>query len=154
MTEKPAAPIVVECDLAEPPEKVWRALTVPELLAAWLLPNDMDPAIEAGSRFQLRPGAAPIECEVLEADPCRLLRYSWRERDDRENGDASGIDSTVSFELARSASGGTRLRIVHGDFAAIPAVALAGVPTCRLTLSGKPRPRPAPANTIMLLRAA
>lgn len=158
MTEdKPAAapaPIVVECDLAEPPEKVWRALTVPELLAAWLLPNDMDPDIEAGSRFRLRPGAAPIECEVLEADPCRLLRYSWRERAEHENSDASGMDSTVSFELARSASGGTRLRIVHGDFAAIPAVALAGATGCRLILSGTQRPLPAPANTIMLLRAA
>jgi uncharacterized protein YndB with AHSA1/START domain len=26
-----------------PPEKVWRALTDPELLASWLMPNDFEP---------------------------------------------------------------------------------------------------------------
>lgn len=156
--ERPAAahaPIVVTCDLPEPPEKVWRALTVPELLAAWLLPNDIEPV--AGSQFQLRqtPDAAPIECEVLEAEPCRLLRYSWRERegpDRRRSG--GGLDSTVTFELTRTGAGGTHLRIVHGDFSLIPAVALAGTTGCRLTLSGTRRPLPAAANTVMLLRAA
>ena len=28
--------LVFECDFEEPPEKVWRALTDPALLAAWL----------------------------------------------------------------------------------------------------------------------
>lgn len=153
--ERPAAapaPIVVTCDLPEPPEKVWRALTVPELLAAWLLPNDIEPAV--GGRFQLRqaPDAAPIECEVLEAEPCRLLRYSWRERDGRDR--RSGVDSIVTFELTRTGAGGTHLRIVHGDFSLIPAVALAGATGCRLVVSGTQRPLPAAANTIMLLRAA
>ena len=36
-------------DLRHPPEKVWRALTDPELLAEWLLPV---------VGFELRPGAA------------------------------------------------------------------------------------------------
>ncbi len=34
-----ARSITVECDLDAPPEKVWRALTEPELLSAWLEPN-------------------------------------------------------------------------------------------------------------------
>ena len=43
--------IAFECDLPQAPEKVWRALTVPELVAAWPMPNDLTP--EEGARFTL-----------------------------------------------------------------------------------------------------
>ncbi|TWS94466.1 SRPBCC domain-containing protein [Reyranella sp. CPCC 100927] len=102
--------ITVECDLDQPPAQVWRALTEPELLAAWLMPNDIRPAV--GDRFVLQGepdvGGA-IDCEVLAAEPHRLLRYSWR--------GGEGLDSVVTFELAGTPSGGTHLRIVHNGFA-------------------------------------
>lgn len=100
---------VTECDLPHPPEKVWRALTVPELLAAWLMPNDIE--ARPGVRFAFRENgetSAPIECEVLEAEPFRRLIYSWRDEEAREK----ALTSTVTFELCR-AVGGTRLRITH-----------------------------------------
>ena len=84
--------VVVECDLAEPPEKVWRALTEPELVAAWLLPAE--------------PGR--VDCRVIEARPHRLLRYAWS--------DGGDVDSVVTFELHRTATDGTRLRVVHTGF--------------------------------------
>ncbi|AZO43179.1 SRPBCC domain-containing protein [Mesorhizobium sp. M7D.F.Ca.US.005.01.1.1] len=146
-----------EYDLAEPPEKVWRALTVPELLAAWMMPNDMRP--ETGSRFAFAGPDAPIECEILDAEPEKLLRYSWRE----QPGDAarrhpldSPLDSIVTFTLARTVSGGTHLRIVHDGFArkAMPAVAMAGA-SCRLSLGSRGRGKPVAANTpLLMLRAA
>ncbi|ESY68768.1 MULTISPECIES: SRPBCC domain-containing protein [Mesorhizobium] len=142
-----------EYDLAEPPEKVWRALTVPELLAAWMMPNDIRP--QAGSRFAFAGPEAPIECEILDAEPERLLRYSWREHP----GDATRqdpLDSTVTFTLARTVSGGTHLRIVHDGFArkAMPAVAMAGA-GCRLSLGLGRAGMPLAANTPrLLLRAA
>ena len=35
--------VVVECELDASPEKVWRALTVPELVAEWLqVPHEAD----------------------------------------------------------------------------------------------------------------
>ncbi|RVA35856.1 SRPBCC domain-containing protein, partial [Mesorhizobium sp. M7A.F.Ca.CA.004.10.1.1] len=115
-----------EYELAEPPEKVWRALTIPELLAAWMMPNDISP--EIGNRFAFAGPDTPIECEILDAEPEKLLRYSWRE----QPGDAARqdpLDSTVTFTLARAVSGGTHLRIVHDGFArkAMPAVAMAGM---------------------------
>ncbi|CCV07089.1 Activator of Hsp90 ATPase 1 family protein (fragment) [Mesorhizobium metallidurans STM 2683] len=70
--------LAFECELPDPPEKVWRALTEPRLLAAWLMPNDIEP--EIGSRFAFAGPDARIDCEILEAEPGRLLRYSWRER--------------------------------------------------------------------------
>ncbi|MER9302376.1 SRPBCC domain-containing protein [Mesorhizobium sp. M0293] len=153
--------IEFECDLAEPPEKVWRALTVPELLAAWMMPNDIKP--ETGNRFAFAGPEAPIECEVLDAEPEKLLRYSWREqpgdaaRQDRLDSPLdSPLDSIVTFTLARTVSGGTHLRIVHDGFArkAMPAVAMAGT-SCRLSLDANGSRKPIAANTPRrLLRAA
>ena len=167
-TQSKAAPdaLEFEYDLAEPPEKVWRALTVPELLAAWMMPNDIRP--QTGSNFTFAgPDAAieceilgvedfaAIECEILDAEPERLLRYSWRE----QPGDAARqdpLDSVVTFTLARTVSGGTHLRIVHDGFAgkAMPAVAMAGG-GCRLSLGARGAGKPIAANTPrLLLRAA
>lgn len=133
-----------EYDLAEPPEKVWRALTVPELLAAWMMPNDIRP--EIGNRFAFAGTEAAIECEILDAEPERLLRYSWRE----QPGNAARqdpLDSVVTFTLARTVSGGTHLRIVHDGFAAkaMPTVAMAGA-GCRLSLGLHGRAKPVAAN--------
>jgi uncharacterized protein YndB with AHSA1/START domain len=106
--------VVVECDLPEPPEKVWRALTEPELVAEWLT-SDEDAHDER---------RAPVECEVIEAQPNRLVRYTWR--DAGESGDADdGLDSIVTFELVRTAAGGTHLRIIHTAFEQTPALAMA-----------------------------
>lgn len=149
--------IAFECELAEPPEKVWRALTVPELLAAWMMPNDIKP--EIGSRFAFAGPDAPIDCEILDAEPGRLLRYSWRERPQpggATGGDDSPLDSIVTFTLDRTVSGGTHLRIVHDGFArtAMPAVAMAGV-SCRLSLNTYKPKQPIAANATRLrLRAA
>jgi len=111
----PTQTIVADFDLAEPPHKVWRALTEPELLAAWLGPNDIRP--EVGHRFQVEtaePGTdSAIQCEVLEVDPKRSITYSWRE----ERGDGPALDSQVTWTLTPTFVGGTHLRLVHYGFA-------------------------------------
>jgi uncharacterized protein YndB with AHSA1/START domain len=103
--------VIVDCDLDEPPEKVWRALTQPELMAVWLAEGDIK--AEVGHLFELKPETGPIECEVLKADPGRELRLAWRERD--EAGEL--IESEVTFVLTPTITGGTRLRLVHEGFA-------------------------------------
>jgi uncharacterized protein YndB with AHSA1/START domain len=111
--------IVVECDLAEPPEKVWRALTVPDLLAAWLMPNDIRP--EPGRRFTLRaPGAKAggTQCEVLAVEPNRLISYRWRSADRERDASGRSLDSVVTFVLTETETGGTHLRLVHEGFPA------------------------------------
>jgi uncharacterized protein YndB with AHSA1/START domain len=108
--------VVFECDLPEPREKVWRALTQKELLAAWLLPNDIRP--EVGAKFQLEPDT---KCEVLEAEPGRKLRWRQREPSDAVSPDYM-VESFVSFELADLPDGGTRLRVVHDGFATVATV--------------------------------
>jgi uncharacterized protein YndB with AHSA1/START domain len=92
MTDSPDA-VVTECDLPEAPEKVWKALTIPGLLAAWL------------------PEA--VDCEILAAEPDRLLCYRWRAGTDDKDAVGRPLDSVVTFELTGTASGGTHLRVDH-----------------------------------------
>lgn len=95
--------LVFECDFEEPPEKVWRALTEPELLEAWLTP------------------AETATYEILTADPHRLLCYRWL---DRESEGADSVErevqSVVTVELAPGHEGGTHLRLTHADFRVVP----------------------------------
>ena len=96
--------VVTECDLPETPEKVWKALTTPELLAKWL-PEAKD-------------------CEVLAAEPNRLLRYRWRAGEDDRDESGRELDSVVTFELTHMPSGGTHLRVDHRVLVAAPVIAL------------------------------
>ncbi|HEY1892604.1 MAG TPA: SRPBCC domain-containing protein [Steroidobacteraceae bacterium] len=107
--------LVFECDFEEPPEKVWRALTEPELLEAWLTADDPVRTAAVPERTgsaEERPGY-----EILTADPHRLLRYRWR---DRESEAADSVErevqSVVTVELAPGPEGGTHLRLTHADF--------------------------------------
>jgi uncharacterized protein YndB with AHSA1/START domain len=96
--------VVHEMRYPHPPERVWRALTDPAELAAWLMPNDFTP--QEGARFRLdaRPDhLEPFDCEVLEVDPPRRLRARWFVR---------GQPTLVTFEL-RADDGGTVLRVEH-----------------------------------------
>ncbi len=98
-----------------PPERVWRALTEPALLASWLMENDIAPRI--GHRFTFRTKPAPgfdgiVRCEVLEADPPRRLAYSW------VGGPKKRAPTTVEWTLIPEHSG-TRLVLVHSGFSGV-----------------------------------
>ena len=100
--------IAFECELPEPPAKVWRALTTPEIVSEWLLQTDLVPT--AGRQFTFRDSAAlgTIECEVLSVDPERSISFGWRDAAARRD----GLDSTVTFAIAATENG-THLKIVH-----------------------------------------
>lgn len=106
--------VVVETDIEAPPERVWRALSEPDLAVAWLAPGEM--SAEPGERFTLDDEGRKIDCEVLEAEPARRLRLGWRDGD-------GGLASEVSFVLTPTPAGGTHLRVVHGPVV----VSLAGL---------------------------
>jgi uncharacterized protein YndB with AHSA1/START domain len=83
--------VIHEARYPHPPERVWRALTDPAELAAWLMPNDFSAKPGARFRFDARPAhLEPFECEMLELDPPRRLRMQWN---------VGGQPSIVTFEL-------------------------------------------------------
>lgn len=106
-------PSVIQVDqfLPHPPARVWRALTEPELLARWLMPNTFRLAV--GHRFTFTTVPDPdsgfdgvVHCRVLDFDEPRRLRISWC---------AAGLDSTVTWTLAPEGTG-TRMFLEHAGF--------------------------------------
>lgn len=111
------AALILETDLDAPPETVWKALTTPELVAQWLMANDI--GSEPGHRFTLEgkpEDGGVIACEILESEPPRRLSYSWCLPEDAT--DETDRETIVTFELSDAPQGGTHLRLVHGGFAA------------------------------------
>jgi uncharacterized protein YndB with AHSA1/START domain len=102
--------IAFEFDLQHAPEKVWRALTDPVLLAEWLLPA-VDFQLEPGAAFAFQTQPQPgwdgtVSCRFLEIEAQRKLSYAWV---------AGEIDTVVTFALTPTASG-TRLSLVQSGF--------------------------------------
>jgi uncharacterized protein YndB with AHSA1/START domain len=102
--------IAFEFDLQHPPEKVWRALTDPALLAEWLLPvTDLE--LVPGAAFTFKTQAHPgwdgtVSCRMLEIEAHRKLSYAWG---------VPGMDTVVTFTLTPTGSG-TRLSLVQSGF--------------------------------------
>ena len=103
--------VVVERDVAHPPEKLWRALTQPHLIEEWLMKNDFAPTV--GHRFNLRGDwGGVLDCEVLVVEPNRELSYTWNFK---HNDAAFNLESVVTFTLTPTSTG-TRLRMEQVGF--------------------------------------
>jgi len=96
--------VIVERELPVPPEKLWRALTQPHLIADWLMQNDF--AATSGHRFRFTADWGSVDCEVLTVEENRTLSYSWA---------AMGLDSVVTFTLSPTRTG-THLRLEQTGF--------------------------------------
>jgi uncharacterized protein YndB with AHSA1/START domain len=96
--------VIVEREIAFPPEKIWRALTQPHLIQEWLMKNDFKPVPD--HRFKLSAEWGSVDCRVLEIEPNRTLSYTW---------DAYGLESTVTWTLTPAGSG-THLRMEQAGF--------------------------------------
>ncbi|MDI1436848.1 SRPBCC family protein [Polyangium sorediatum] len=103
-----------EFDLQHSPQKVWRALTDPTLLAEWLLPViDQKLELASGSAFKFQTDPFPgwdgtVHCRFVEIEAQRKLSYAWVVGD-------MELDTVVTFTLTPTASG-TRLSLVQSGF--------------------------------------
>jgi len=110
-TATEARSVVVEREIAHPPEKIWRALTQPHLIEEWLMKNDFKPAV--GHRFNLRGDwGGVLDCEVLAIEPNRTLSYMWNFVHDDA---AYNLESVVTFTLTPTSTG-THLRMEQSGF--------------------------------------
>ena len=98
--------VVVEREIPHAPEKIWRALTQPHLIAEWLMKSDFAPVV--GHRFDLRGNWGSVDCRVVTVEPNRTLSYTWA---------AMGLESVVTWTLTPT-RGGTRLRMEQSGFRA------------------------------------
>ena len=96
--------VVVEREIAYPPEKIWRALTQPHLIAEWLMNNDFKPVVD--HRFSLSADWGAVDCRVMAVEPNKTLTYTWA---------AMGLESVVTWTLT-AAGTGTHLRMEQSGF--------------------------------------
>jgi uncharacterized protein YndB with AHSA1/START domain len=101
--------LVIEREVAHPPEKIWRALTQGPLIKEWLMDNDFEPVV--GRRFNFRSTPMPnwngvIDSEVLVIEPNKKLSYSWN---------SLGLVSIVVWTLVAT-GGGTLVRMEQSGF--------------------------------------
>ena len=87
-TEK-AVRLVFEYEFEASPQKVWRAISIPELRASWLPEQDLS------------------QSEPLIMIPERQASYRMRETE------PPFIESVVTFQIAANDNGGTSLTIIH-----------------------------------------
>lgn len=115
MTADDLTRIEVDQYFPHSPTRVWRALTTPDLMAQWLMPNDFQPVV--GHRFMFRARSVAqtrfsgqIACQVLDLIPRRRLQISWGDADSPD-----GMATTVTWTLQPEGKG-TRLFLEHTGF--------------------------------------
>ena len=81
--------LVFEYELDAPPEKVWRAISIPAFRDKWL------------------PNEALVSAEPVSSEADEEVRYSMRESE------PPFLESVVTFQVRPNADGGTKLRIIH-----------------------------------------
>ena len=96
--------VIVEREIAHPPEKIWRALTQSHLIEEWLMKNDFKP--DMGHRFNLSADWGSVDCQVRTVEPNRTLAYTW---------ETKGLESVVTWTLTPT-DAGTRLRMEQSGF--------------------------------------
>jgi uncharacterized protein YndB with AHSA1/START domain len=106
--------IVVERLMPHPAEKIWRALTLSDLIVEWLMRNDFQPIL--GHRFQFHatplPGWSGVtNCQVVEIDPPRRLAYTWGDGTESD----SGLKTLVTWTLTPT-EGGVLVRMEQSGF--------------------------------------
>jgi uncharacterized protein YndB with AHSA1/START domain len=86
-----------------PIQKVWEAVSTSEGLAAWFMPNDLQPVV--GHEFHLNAGPYGMSpCKVIEVDPPHRLSFRW------------GKDWTVTFELKELNEQQTEFTLIHSGW--------------------------------------
>lgn len=88
-SSKPASSIELEYDIDKPPQKVWRALSRPEIRERWL------------------PEQVSSDPEAIVVTPGREVRYRMRDIK------PPFLESSVTFRIASCATGGTLLTVIH-----------------------------------------
>ncbi|GHO58937.1 SRPBCC family protein [Ktedonobacter robiniae] len=109
--------LTIYCDQFLPytPAQVWKALTMPELIARWLMPNDFQ--LQVGHHFTFQNVPIPnvkfggtVYCEVLGFEPEHWLSFSWVDR-----GEENGLNSIVTWRLEPEGEG-AHLYLEHAGF--------------------------------------
>jgi uncharacterized protein YndB with AHSA1/START domain len=126
--------VALTFDLPHAPEKVWRALTEPNLLARWLMKTDLHPTVGRTFQFRMEPSEywnGIVDCEIVAVQEARFLSYAWR---------ALGVDTVVSWTLEPTSTG-THLKFEQTGFKSDQKQAFAGARAAWTKMAGDALPK-------------
>jgi uncharacterized protein YndB with AHSA1/START domain len=106
------------------PEQVWDAITKPEFTTRYFHGTRVESTFEPGAPYLSLAGDGDqtlVDGEVLESDPPRMLKHTWRALYDPET--ASEPFSRVTWEIEPQEGGVTKLTVVHDQLEAAPKTA-------------------------------
>jgi len=107
-----------------PPERIWEAITTPEMIAKYFFGTRTESTFEAGSRIRsLSPDRSKLwtDNEVLESDPPRRLVHTWRSLYNEEL--AAEEESRVTWEIEPQDGGYSKLTVIHDRLEGAPRTA-------------------------------
>ena len=117
------------------PEQVWDAITKPEFTTKYFHGTKIESTFEPGAPYlSLAGDDRMIEGEVLESDPPRVLKTTWRALFDPEL--AEEAYSRVTWEIEPQDGGVTKLTVTHDQLEASPKTAASVAGGWEFVLSG------------------
>lgn len=101
--------IMHECQLEASPEKVWRAVTVPEFLEQWIgtPPTTKTTTSDEPTITDETTEIGKPTYQLIDATPCTEVRFAWRD------GQTERPISVVTINLDPAPDGGTYFRLTH-----------------------------------------
>ena len=112
-----ATPFVIERTYDAPVEKVWKAITDIKQMKKWYFEDMEGFKPEVGTEFTFTGQSKDVIyyhiCKVLEVEPLKKLKHSWRYKDHQGN-------SFVTWELFSSGNK-TTVRLTHEGLETFPA---------------------------------
>ena len=107
-----------------PPERVWEAITTPELIAKYFFGTRTDSTFETGTRIRnWSPDRSQLWTDnaVLESEPPRRLVHTWRSL--YEEALAAEEESRVTWEIEPQEGGYSQLTVIHDRLEGAPKTA-------------------------------
>jgi len=94
------------------PEQVWDAITKPEFTTKYFHGTKIESTFEPGTPYLSVAGSdTVVDGEILESDPPRTLKHTWRALWDPET--AAEPHSRVTWEIEPQDGGFTKLTVIH-----------------------------------------
>jgi uncharacterized protein YndB with AHSA1/START domain len=128
---------VYEIFVKATPERIWDAITKPEFTTRYFYGSAIDSTFEPGAPFNGWTGDRKqllVDGEVIESDPPRFLRHTWRALYDEET--ALEPHSRVTWEIEPQDGGFTKLTVVHDELEQAPKTAASVAGGWSFVLSG------------------
>ena len=105
-------------------EQEWDGISMPEYTTRYFHGTRIESTFEPGAPYLSLAGDGDqtlVDGEVLESDPPRMLKHTWRALYDPET--ASEPFSRVTWEIEPQEGGVTKLTVVHDQLEAAPKTA-------------------------------